>query len=122
MSDKKYTEDDPQRTLVTLDQLSQTIEVMTNVVNRLRRHLSDQIKAQLENQMESQMEAQLEAMLEAQQLNAQRDTTTEPLEPTRRAPADSQPSTSKNTKRESFVVEINQQEADPRPKTRKILH
>ncbi len=46
MKDKKYADDDPERTLVTLDQLSQTIEVMTSVVNRLRRHLSDQIKAQ----------------------------------------------------------------------------
>ena len=50
MKDKKYADDDPERTLVTLDQLSQTIEVMTSVVNRLRRHLSDQIKAQLEAQ------------------------------------------------------------------------
>ena len=43
MSEKKYADDDPERTLVTLDQLSQTIEVMTSVVNRLRRHLSDQL-------------------------------------------------------------------------------
>ena len=40
MSDKKHTENDPERTLITLDQLSQTIEVMTSVVNRLRAHLS----------------------------------------------------------------------------------
>ena len=44
MSDDKYIKDDPERTLITLDQLSQTIEVMTSVVNRLRRHLSEQIK------------------------------------------------------------------------------
>ena len=56
MSEKKYADDDPERTLVTLDQLSQTIEVMTSVVNRLRRHLSDQIKAQLESQIEAQEE------------------------------------------------------------------
>ena len=31
---------DPQRTLLTLDQLSQTIDVMSSVVNRLRSHLS----------------------------------------------------------------------------------
>ena len=50
MSEKKYADDDSERTLVTLDQLSQTIEVMTSVVNRLRRHLSDQIKSQIQAQ------------------------------------------------------------------------
>ncbi len=48
MSDKKYSANDPERTLITLDQLSQTIEVMTSVVNRLRQHLSDQITARRE--------------------------------------------------------------------------
>ena len=41
MSNEKFDKDEPEKTLVTLDQLSQTIEVMTSVVNRLRRHLSD---------------------------------------------------------------------------------
>ena len=41
MSEKeKQADSDPERTLMTLDQLSQTIEVMTSVVNRLRQHLS----------------------------------------------------------------------------------
>ena len=48
MSDKKYAENDPERTLITLDQLSQTIEVMTSVVNRLRQHLSEQVLAKKE--------------------------------------------------------------------------
>lgn len=43
MKQKKHTRADPTSTLVTLEQLSQTIEVMTNVVNRLRDHLSEQI-------------------------------------------------------------------------------
>ena len=47
MSEEKYLDNDPKRTLVTLEQLSQTIEVMTSVVNRLRQHLSDQLKAQI---------------------------------------------------------------------------
>ncbi|MEX0618511.1 MAG: hypothetical protein WDZ76_09750 [Pseudohongiellaceae bacterium] len=51
MSDKKYSENDPERTLLTLDQLSQTIEVMTNVVNRLRQHLSEQLIAKREAEM-----------------------------------------------------------------------
>lgn len=36
---------DPQRTLLTLDQLSQTIDVMSSVVNRLRSHLSEQLSS-----------------------------------------------------------------------------
>ena len=43
MSDKKNSDNDPERTLITLDQLSQTIEVMTGVVNRLKKHLSKQV-------------------------------------------------------------------------------
>ena len=43
MKEKKYRRPDPSSTLITLDQLSQTIEVMTNVVNRLREHISEQI-------------------------------------------------------------------------------
>lgn len=124
MSDDKYTEDDPERTLVTLDQLSQTIEVMTSVVNRLRRHLSEQIKAQLENQVEGQWDAQLEALLEAQKTTEQENdpTSAKPVEPPQPVAKESQASPPKNTKRESFVVEINQQEAETHRKTTKILH
>ena len=57
MSDKKLTANsaresskeaaventDPERTLLTLDQLSQTIDVMSSVVNRLRAHLNEQL-------------------------------------------------------------------------------
>ena len=43
MKAKKHKDADPTSTLITLDQLSQTIEVMTNVVNRLREHLSEQV-------------------------------------------------------------------------------
>jgi len=50
MSEEKHLDNDPERTLVTLEQLSQTIEVMTNVVNRLRQHLSDQLKDRTEAQ------------------------------------------------------------------------
>jgi len=42
-----FKDNDPERTLITLDQLSQTIEVMTDVVNRLRNHLTQQISAKL---------------------------------------------------------------------------
>ena len=49
MSEKKKAStggaSSPERTLLTLDQLSQTIDVMSSVVNRLRSHLSEQIAA-----------------------------------------------------------------------------
>ena len=64
MSDKKYSENDPERTLITLDQLSQTIEVMTSVVNRLRQHLSDQIKARREIDEWERAKEALDAELE----------------------------------------------------------
>ncbi len=44
---EKPYENSPEKTLITLEQLSQTIEVMTSVVNRLRQHLSQQLEHQL---------------------------------------------------------------------------
>ena len=44
---EKPYESSPEKTLITLEQLSQTIEVMTSVVNRLRQHLSEQLEQQL---------------------------------------------------------------------------
>lgn len=52
-------DNDPERTLITLDQLSQTIEVMTDVVNRLRSHLSEQITAKLAHDEERGLAEQL---------------------------------------------------------------
>lgn len=119
MSEKKYADDDPERTLVTLDQLSQTIEVMTSVVNRLRRHLSDQIKAQLESQLEAQEE--LEALAAANiETSEQIATATESDNPEPQL-ADNVNSKQKR-ERESFVVEISQQEAEPVRKSTKTLH
>ena len=122
MSEKKYADDDPERTLVTLDQLSQTIEVMTSVVNRLRRHLSDQIKAQLESQIEAQaeFEALAAANIETPEQIAQNATTVEAdkAEP----PLADSVSSKQKRERESFVVEISQQEAEPVRKSTKTLH
>jgi len=119
MSKKKYADDDPKRTLVTLDQLSQTIEVMTSVVNRLRSHLSDQIKFQIEAQEE------LEAFDATQIESPIQIVTSEP---------DAEKATTKSQqvareqdrvreqRGESFVVEISQQEVDFTPKSTKTLH
>ena len=43
---EKPYESSPEKTLITLEQLSQTIEVMPRVVNRLRQHLSEQLEHQ----------------------------------------------------------------------------
>lgn len=112
MKDKKYADDDPERTLVTLDQLSQTIEVMTSVVNRLRRHLSDQIQAQLEAR-----EAQNAAAIADAEAAVDAAAGEEALE---RSDLGSKQADAK--KRESFVVEISQHEIDPIRKSNKILH
>ena len=49
----KHYESSPEKTLITLEPLSQTIEVMTSVVNRLRQHLSEQLENQLGVQNET---------------------------------------------------------------------
>ena len=93
MSDSKYSENDPERTLITLDQLSQTIEVMTSVVNRLRQHLSQQIEASHDIE-----ETKKTRILEDQRLEAKPD------------------------ERESYVVEIAQPEAETDTKDDKTFH
>jgi len=95
MSDNKFTENDPERTLITLDQLSQTIEVMTSVVNRLRQHLSQQISAKQELE---QLHKEQERQAEADKLATQ------------------------DRKQESFVVEITQPEMDSDTKDDKTYH
>jgi len=105
MSEEKHLDNDPERTLVTLEQLSQTIEVMTNVVNRLRQHLSDQLKDQTE----------------AQQLGKQSEPQPQTNEETE-LPSYKSQQKSKNQQRESFVVEIKQQETEPVRKSSKTLH
>ncbi len=114
MTEKKYADDDPERTLVTLDQLSQTIEVMTSVVNRLRRHLSDQIKAQLESQIETREELEALAVLKTES-SVQTTSSESNCEKSEKELA-------RDRERESFVVEISQQEIQPSRKSIKILH
>ena len=106
MSEEKQTENDPEKTLLTLDQLSQTIEVMTSVVNRLREHLSEQLKAQAAEQAKLKEEAELAAALEAE-IASQTET---------------EQAAQSASNKESFVVEIKQQEAEPVRKNPKTLH
>jgi|TARA_B100002003_G_C14148787_1_gene552481 hypothetical protein len=106
MSNKDQLDNDPERALITLEQLSQTIEVMTSVVNRLRQHLSEQLRAQIEEQQREEQPDQQE-LAAAQEIEQQSNKT---------------PQASENQQRESFVVEIKQQETEPVRKSSKTLH
>ena len=108
MSEDKHTDNDSERTLLTLDQLSQTIEVMTSVVNRLRQHLSEQLQAQAAAQLAQREEE--ERLAEAEQTEGNTS-------------AERKASTSTTAQdKESFVVEIKQQEVEPVRKNSKTLH
>ncbi|MDP6414821.1 MAG: hypothetical protein QGG54_07315 [Gammaproteobacteria bacterium] len=106
MSNKDQLDNDPKRTLITLEQLSQTIEVMTSVVNRLRQHLSEQLRAQIEEQQREEQPDQQE-LAAAQEIEQQPNKT---------------PQASENQQRESIVIEIKQQETEPVRKSSKTLH
>ncbi len=104
MSEDKQADKDPERTLLTLEQLSQTIEVMTSVVNRLRQHLSEQLRAQTKDSGTDNALPESVPAVESV------------------TPVSHQPAADKPEKRESFIVEIRQQEPEPVRKSDKILH
>ena len=69
---EKPYESSPEKTLITLEQLSQTIEVMTSVVNRLRQHLNEQLEHQLLTQStEKQCPPKAEIKTNSTNLSAQ---------------------------------------------------
>jgi regulator of replication initiation timing len=113
MSEDKHFENDPERTLITLEQLSQTIEVMTSVVNRLRQHLSEQLHAQMEEQ-NLKLEQAKAGVVSASETEA-----TASVEASTQQTSAQRPSV---PKKESFVVEIRQQDSYPTGKPSKILH
>ena len=96
--DKNYSSD-PERTLITLEQLSQTIDVMTSVVDRLRQHLSEQLKNQIK----------------ARQLKDSNETA-----PVTEAQKELEDAIMQKEK--SCVVEIRQQDPTPVRKPSKTLH
>lgn len=126
MSEKeKQADNGPERTLMTLDQLSQTIEVMSSVVNRLRQHLSEQLREQAVRAQQDAPEPASETEDSSQATTLQLDRHIK-----RSSSPDSQNSaeqTEQKTEvasgnREPFVVEIRQQEASPIRKSDKTLH
>lgn len=123
MSEEKTSENDPERTLLTLDQLSQTIEVMTSVVNRLRQHLSEQLKAQAETQQLAREEEKVlrDIESEAAPQEAAAAAAADAQQDAQIATGDTKQAKSEGSK-ESFVVEIRQQDPTPARKNNKTLH
>ena len=126
MSEKeKQPDNDPERTLMTLDQLSQTIEVMSSVVNRLRQHLSEQLRAQA-------VRAQLSSSGGPSGTSDSSQTSEHRLNRNIQRSSDTNSQTSARHKelktdsltsnREPFVVEIRQQGATSTRKSDKTLH
>jgi len=86
MSDKNDVEENAEQTLITLEQLSQTLEVMSHVVERLKQHMTRQmsLNAELFQDEEKLLKAEAEERAEA----------------------------SRKLQQKSFVVEISQQELE----------
>ena len=125
MSEKeKQPDNDPERTLMTLDQLSQTIEVMSSVVNRLRQHLSEQLREQAVRAQRGSSEGPSgseSAQTSEHRLNqnTQRSSNTSSQTP---AGHKERVADSLTSNREPFVVEIRQQGASSTRKSDKTLH
>ena len=96
MADKKDVEQNAEQTLITLDQLSQTLGVMTCVVDRLKQHLTRQLSLNAEIFGDEQKVAQAEAEERAQ--------------------------ASKQLQQESFVVEVSQKELEEGSDPTKVVH
>jgi len=96
MADKKEVEQNSEQTLMTLEQLSQTLEVMTCVVDRLKTHLTRQMS------------------LNAELFNDE--------EKVRKAEAEQRAVEAKRLQQESFVVEITQREMEEGVKGKKVVH
>lgn len=96
MAEKQDIEKNAEQTLITLEQLSQTLEVMTHVVDRLKTHLTRQMS-----------------------LNAELFSDEEKL---RKAQEEERAESAKQLKKESFVVEITQKEIEEGVKGKKVVH
>ena len=96
MADKKDVEKNSEQTLITLDQLSQTLEVMTCVVDRLKQNLTRQMSLNAEM---FQDEAKVE-----------------------KAEAQERVEATKKLQQESFVVEISQKELEEGSDPNKVVH
>lgn len=124
MSEEKQSENDPERTLLTLNQLSQTIEVMTSVVNRLRQHLGEQLKAQAQQLSREEEKAvrDIEAEVEAAALEGPEAASATDEQQSGRIASGNTEQANRKDSNKSFVVEIRQQDSKPARKNNKTLH
>ena len=95
----KHYDGSPEKTLITLEQLSQTIEVMTSVVNRLRQHLNEQLEKQ-------NLIKQKELSSNSEDINN----------------ASEAQSKLQSERRAKTVIEISQQDSTLPRKTEKVIH
>ena len=95
----KHYDGSPEKTLITLEQLSQTIEVMTSVVNRLRQHLNEQLEKQ-------NLIKQKELRSNSEDINN----------------ASEAQSKLQNERRAKTIIEISQQDSTLPRKTEKVIH
>ena len=95
----KHYDGSPEKTLITLEQLSQTIEVMTSVVNRLRQHLNEQLEKQ-------NLIKQKELSSNSEDINN----------------ASEAQSKLQNERRAKTVIEISQQDSTLPRKIEKVIH
>jgi regulator of replication initiation timing len=96
MAEKEDLNKNAEQTLLTLEQLSQTLEVMTCVVDRLKTHLTRQMS-----------------------LNAELFQDEDKL---RKAQEEERAVQAKRLQQESFVVEITQREIEEGTKGKKVVH
>ena len=124
MSEEKQSENDPERTLLTLDQLSQTIEVMTSVVNRLRQHLGEQLKAQAQQLSREEEKAlrDIEAEVEAAAQEAVEAASAADEQQSGQIASGNTEQAKRKDSNKSFIVEIRQQDSAPARKNNKTLH
>lgn len=92
----KEASQNAEQTLLTLEQLSQTLEVMSAVVDRLKTHLTRQMS------------------LTQEMFNDE--------EKLRKAEAEERAEKSRRLQQESFVVEITQKELEQGAKGKKVVH
>ena len=92
----KEASQNAEQTLLTLEQLSQTLEVMTAVVDRLKSHLNRQLS------------------LTQELFNDE--------EKVRKAEAEQSAESARKLQQESFVVEITQKELEQSGKGKKVVH
>jgi len=133
MSQQKNSENSTQNATMSLDQLSDTIEVMTGVINRLKHHLHLQLtQNDTENKAEALNSALLSNERELQELHRLAQLQKQSVDSQLGAPtqeADTTNNESEEATQEqivaqesSFIIEIAQHEESDDLSTDRILH